>query len=97
VKKGRKTAEARSYVEEPEDMDLSDLGAMDRTLILKREPPPRKEQLMAHGIREIRCVCCSQIGLIADAEEFADGWICGDCLYEVKQAASGGRQRRGRE
>ena len=80
MKKGRNTAEILGNDDWLDDMELSDGGRQERTLILKAEPPSRKVQLMAHGVKEIRCTCCGRIRPIAGAEESEEGWICEDCL-----------------
>jgi hypothetical protein len=78
---GRKTSAAEVYEGEwdyeetvPNDVD------QDRTLVLIRAPISRKVQLMALGVREIRCMCCIRVMPIAGAEELDGGWICEDCL-----------------
>lgn len=84
MKKARNTIKVPLHDEESENLVL-DAGSEDRTLKLNREPPARKGQLMAQGVREIRCLCCIQIRPIAGAEEYSGGWICEDCLSEAMQ------------
>jgi hypothetical protein len=69
---------------EEEDWEFEDLEPVesDRVVVLKKDPLPRKVMLMAAGVKEIRCVCCGRIAPIASAEDFDDGWICGECLSE---------------
>jgi len=55
----------------------------DRTLVLKKEPLPRKVQLLAAGVKEIRCISCLRVRPIAVAEELGEGWICEDCLSDA--------------
>lgn len=83
----RKTNTAKQYKEEPrfEEAEPLDQDWQDRTLVLRKEPPPRKMQLMAAGVKEIRCVACIRIRPIAGAEEFGDGWICEDCLSDAME------------
>jgi hypothetical protein len=83
MKKVRKAAKIHLLDEELDSIEPEDRGACCEKLVLKRDPPPRKEQLMAHGAREIRCSCCGQIRPIAGAEEFEDGWICEGCFTEA--------------
>ena len=78
--KGRNTAEILGDDDWLDDMELSDRECQERTLILKAEPASRKVQLMARGVREIRCTRCHQIRSIAGAEQSEEGWICEDCL-----------------
>ena len=80
MKKGRNTAEILGDDDWLDDMELWEGARQERTLILKAEPPSRKVQLMAHGVKEIRCTCCGRIKPIAGAEESEEGWICEDCL-----------------
>ncbi len=94
MKKGKKAAEVRKYDEEElDDLELPERPETEPRLVLKREPPDRKEQLMAHGVREIRCACCVQIRPIANAVEFSEGWICEDCFTEGTQEPKYGDQR----
>jgi hypothetical protein len=93
MKKDRELTRIHEYEEEPDDLELPDWGSQDRKLILKMQPPPRKGQLIAHGVREIRCTCCVRIKSIEDAEESEEGWICGDCLSEGVQELKFGGQR----
>lgn len=95
MKNGRKTFEAAEHVEQWDELEPPDMQYQDRTLKLNRQPPPRKEQLMAHGVREIRCAWCIRIKPISGAEEYLDGWICEDCLSDAKQQRTcGGRRGR---
>ncbi len=93
MKKARNTIKVPQYDEETEELELPDAGRQDRTLILNREPPARKGQLMAYGVKEIRCISCIRIRPIAGAEEYGDGWICEDCLSEEAQERKYGGQR----
>jgi hypothetical protein len=85
MKKGRNTAEIFGSDDEFDDMELSEDGDHERTLILKAAPRSRRVQLMAHGAREIRCSCCYEIRPLAGAEESEEGWICEDCVREIMQ------------
>jgi len=85
MKKGRNTAEILGSDGEHDDIELSEGGGQERTLILKAVPRSKKVQLMAQGAKEIRCICCDQIKPLAGAEEFEEGWICEDCLPEMMQ------------
>ncbi len=58
---------------------------LEMVLVLKKEPLPRKERLMHDGVKDVRCICCLRIALIAGAEECGDGWICGDCLSDMEK------------
>ncbi len=80
MKKGRNTAEILGNDDWLDDMELSDGECQERTLLLKAEPASRKVQLMAHGVKEIRCTRCRQIRPIAGAEQSEEGWICDECL-----------------
>ena len=81
----KKSAAAVHEQEWDDDSGLSDQECLDRTLVLRREPLPRKAQLMSAGVKEIRCVCCVRIRPIAEAEECGEGWICEDCLSDALQ------------
>jgi hypothetical protein len=94
MKKGRNTAEVLDDDGGLDDNELPEGGCQERTLILKAKPPSRKVQLMAHGVKEIRCACCYQIRPIAGAEECEEGWICEGCLPEVIPEPKCSRQRR---
>ena len=95
MKKGSNTAEILGDDDGLDDMELSDGERQERTLILKAEPASRKVQLMARGVKEIRCTRCGQIRPIAGAEESEEGWICGDCLPEmIQEPKYGGQGRR---
>ena len=80
MKKERDTAEILGSDDGFDDIELSEDGGHERTLILKAEPSSRKVQFMARGVKEIRCTRCSQIRPIAGAEQSEEGWICEDCL-----------------
>jgi hypothetical protein len=80
MKKEKNTAEILGNDDELDDIELSDGECQERTLILKAEPASRKVQLMARGVKEIRCSSCGRIRPIAGAEQSEDGWICDDCL-----------------
>jgi len=77
-----------------EEAEITDFTCQDRTLVLKREPMPRKVHLIAAGVREIRCLCCIRIRPIEGAEEAGEGWICGDCMAYVAEERKTGEQRR---
>ncbi len=79
----KSAAVAQEHDSEVDDLEFSDQECLDRTLVLRREPLPRKVQLMSAGVREIRCVSCVRIRPIAEAEEVGEGWICEDCLSEA--------------
>ena len=80
MEKGTNTAEIFSNDDGLDDIDLSEGGGHERTLILKAAPRSRKVQLIAQGARLIRCICCHQIRPLVVAEESEDGWICEDCI-----------------
>jgi hypothetical protein len=73
---------------EEQEWELEDIEPVesDRVLVLKKEPLPRKLQLIDAGAKEIRCLCCVRIRPIAEAEELGDGWICGECAAEAEEA-----------
>ncbi|HME41708.1 MAG TPA: hypothetical protein VKF36_01365 [Syntrophorhabdales bacterium] len=79
VKKGRDTAELLGSDGGLDDIELSEDGGHDRTLILKAEPRSRRVQLIAQGAKLIRCVCCHQIRPLVVAMEYEEGWVCKDC------------------
>jgi len=85
MKKGRNTAEILASDDEFDDIELSEGGDQDRTLILKATPRSRRVQLIEQGAKEIRCIRCRQIRSLARAEESEEGWICEDCVWEVMQ------------
>ncbi len=91
MKKGRNTAEILGSDEEFDDLELSEDGGREETLILKA-PRPLRVQLIKQGAREIRCACCYQIRPLARAEESEGGWVCEDCH---RKAATAKRTRRG--
>jgi hypothetical protein len=93
MKKAKKAAEIQPYDEELDTIEPEERGICCERLILKKDPPPRKEQLIAHGAREIRCSYCGQIRPIASAEEFEDGWICEGCFAEAVPEQRYGGQR----
>jgi hypothetical protein len=86
MKNGGNTAEIFDNDDVLDDMETFDEECQERTLILKAEPPSRKAQLMAHGVKEMRCICCGQIRPIAGAEDSEDGWICEECVPRMIQA-----------
>ena len=85
MKKGRNTAKILGSDCELDDIELSDGGGQERTLILKAVPRSKRVQLIEQGAKEIRCICCHQIRSLAGAEESEEGWICEDCLPEIMQ------------
>jgi hypothetical protein len=85
MKKGRNTAKILGSDCELDDIELSDGGGQERTLILKAVPRSKRVQLIEQGAKEIRCICCHQIRSLAGAEESDEGWICEDCLPEIMQ------------
>ena len=93
MKKGRNTAESLGDDGEFDDIELSDEGCQERTLILKAAPPSRRLQLIAHGAKEIRCTHCNQIKSLAGAEEADEGWICEDCVPDKRKQRKSGGQR----
>ena len=94
MKKGKEKSEVYLVDDELDSFDESSgRGSCDEVLVLKKQPPPRKEQLIAHGAKEIRCACCGQIRPIAGAEELDDGWICEECYAEVAPEPRYGGQR----
>jgi hypothetical protein len=93
MKKGRNTAEILDSDGEFDDAELSDNQYQEKALILKAAPPSRREQLMAHGAIEIRCVRCDQIKSLAKAEESEEGWVCEDCMTAKKQKPKYSRQK----
>jgi hypothetical protein len=84
MKKTRNTAEIFGD-DELDDIELSEDGDKERTLILKAAPRSRRVQLIAQGAKEIRCICCFEVRPLARAEESEEGWICEDCIRELKQ------------
>ena len=80
MKKGRDTAEILASNDGLDDIELSEDGGHERTLILKAAPRSRRVQLLAQGAERIRCICCHQIKPLAVAEESEEGWICEDCI-----------------
>ncbi len=93
MKETSKISSIRPRDEEWDDTELPERGPCDEVLILKRQPPPRKEQLMAHGAKDVRCVCCMQVRPIAGAAEVEEGWICEECLSAVALEPRFGGQR----
>ena len=85
MKKGRNTAKILGSDVELDDIELSDGGGQERTLILKAVPRSKRVQLIEQGAKEIRCICCYQIRPLARAEESEEGWICEDCVPEMMQ------------
>jgi hypothetical protein len=95
MKKGRNTAEIIESDDSLDDMESSNSADQERVLILKAAPPSRKAQLIAHGVKEIRCIRCDQIGLLAAAEESEDGWLCEHCTPKaMKDLRYSGKKRR---
>ena len=84
MKKGRDTAEILASDDGLDDIELSEDGGHERTLILKAAPRSRRVQLIARGAKLIRCACCHQIKPIAGAEESEEGWICEDCIPDLR-------------
>jgi hypothetical protein len=78
---------------EVEDTEPLEEEFRDRILILRKGPIPRKVQLIAAGVKDIRCVCCVRIKPIASAEELGDGWVCEDCLSDAANNLRYGGQR----
>lgn len=78
---------------EIEETELEEEECLDRTLVLRREPLPRKVHLIAAGVKEIRCIACGRIKPIAGAEELGEGWICEDCLADATDLGRCGGQR----
>jgi hypothetical protein len=93
MKKGRNTAEILGNDNDFDDFEPWEGQDRERTLILKTQPPSRKVHLIAHGVQEIRCAWCGQIRPIAGAEDTDEGWICEDCLPEMRPAPKYDRQR----
>jgi len=87
---GSKQNAAKGHEEEwkLEEAELPDEECQDRTLVLGKEPRPRKLMLIAAGVKEIRCICCVRIRPIAGAEELGEGWICEDCLSDATERAT---------
>jgi hypothetical protein len=82
----RKANEAKNLDHEVEVEETgAELEFGDRTVVLRREPMPRKVKLIAAGVEEIRCVCCGRIRRIADAEELGEGWICVECVADNRK------------
>jgi LSD1 subclass zinc finger protein len=93
MKKGRNTAEVLDSACELDDIELLDDECQERRLVLKAAPPSRRTQLMAHGVKEIRCSCCNLIRPLAGAEESEEGWICEDCASEMMERPKYGGQK----
>ncbi|OPY69364.1 MAG: hypothetical protein A4E62_01842 [Syntrophorhabdus sp. PtaU1.Bin002] len=85
MKERTNTAEILGSDGKFDDMDLSEGEPQERTLMLKMAPRPRKIQLTAQGVKEIRCICCHRIRPLAGAEDSDEGWICEDCALEMMQ------------
>jgi hypothetical protein len=79
----RKVSEVREEDWQFEEDEQPGQEYENRTLVLRKEPLPRKASLMASGVKEIRCLCCIRIKPIEGAEELGEGWICNDCLPEA--------------
>ena len=94
MRRGKNTAEILDDYE-LDDIDLSGEEYQERTLVLKAAPPSRREQLLAHGVVEIRCICCGHVKPLAGAEDAKEGWVCEDCvrepIEEQRMADQGGR------
>lgn len=88
----RNTADIPVKAYKPDDIELTDDACQEKTVVLKA-PPSWKAQLMADGVKEIRCTCCHQIRPLAGAEDSEEGWICEDCLVEMMQEPRYGGQR----
>lgn len=84
---GSKKNAAKGHEEEWdfEDVELLEQQHQDRTLVLGKEPLPRKIQLIAAGVKEIRCISCKRIRPLIGAEEVGEGWVCGDCFAEAME------------
>jgi LSD1 subclass zinc finger protein len=80
MEKGRDAAEILVGDDGLDDIELSEDGGHDRTLVLKAEPRSRRVQLIARGAKLIRCICCHQIKPLAESEESEEGWICEHCI-----------------
>ena len=85
MEKGRNMAEILGDDGEIDYSKLPDSGSQERTLIFKAAPRSRRGELIARGAKEIRCLYCRQIKPLARAEESEEGWICEDCVPEIKQ------------
>jgi LSD1 subclass zinc finger protein len=94
MKKGKNAAEILDSDGELDDIELSDGRYQKRTLVFKAAPPSMRRQLMAHGAIEIRCTCCNQIKPLVGAEESEEGWICEDCVPEMRHESQYGGQKR---
>ncbi len=94
MKKGKNTAEIldNEEFEQDDDIELSESGYEDRTLVLKAAPPSRKAQLLALGVQEIRCSCCNRIMPLAGAEDGEEGWLCEKCVPELTWKPKQGRR-----
>ena len=93
MKQGKRAAPILQHSEEIDYSEITDRGPHEERLILKKEPPARREQLMAHGVKDIRCICCMRVRPIAGSAESAEGWICEDCISEMMEKPRFGGQR----
>ena len=87
MKKKRDTAEilgSDDKLDKLDDIELSEDGGHERTLILKAAPRSRRVQLIAQGAKLIRCIGCHQIRPLAEAVESEEGWICEDCIPDLR-------------
>jgi LSD1 subclass zinc finger protein len=57
---------------------------VDRTLVLRRDPLPRKMALIAAGAKEIRCISCNRVRPLKGALEYGEGWLCEDCQASIR-------------
>lgn len=85
MKEGRNTAEIFDRNGEYDDIEKSEDGGNERTLVLKTVPRSRRGALIAKGAQEIRCICCRQIRPLARAEDSEEGWVCEECALEMMQ------------
>ncbi len=83
--KGRHAAAIPCSNDEPDDEGLPESENLERTLILTAAPRSRRVQLMAQGVKHIRCICCNQIRSLVSAIESEEGWICKDCAPVIIQ------------
>jgi hypothetical protein len=90
---GRKRSAVKRHEEDwqLEEEEPPDQVYQDRTLVLRKEPLPRKKYLIAAGVKEIRCICCVRVKPLQSSEELGEGWICKDCLPDstVEQRHAG--------
>ncbi len=93
MKVGRSMANIPGSNWEPDDIEFSENECEERTLILKAAPPSRRAQLMAHGVKEIRCACCDRVRPLVGAEDTDEGWVCENCVLEMTVERRYGGQR----